>query len=170
MVATLGNLNTAIDKVSNKDEEAVDFLIMGPGLSNKQESQAKANKLLSIANTRKDCVACVGPHRADLVGISDATTQTANLINFFNPLQSTSYGVFDSGYAYKYDRFNNEFRFVPTNGDIAGLMVRTNITSYPWFFLLVLSAVFSTMSLSWHIINQGTERSTLSIENQLRCH
>ena len=133
MVATLGNLNTAIDKVSNKDEEAVDFLIMGPGLSNKQESQAKANKLLSIANTRKDCVACVGPHRADLVGISDATTQTANLINFFNPLQSTSYGVFDSGYAYKYDRFNNEFRFVPTNGDIAGLMVRTNITSYPWF-------------------------------------
>jgi len=133
MTATLGNLNTAIDKVSNKDEEAVDFLIMGPGLSNKQESQAKANKLLSIANARKDCVACVGPHRADLVGLSDSTTQTTNLINYFSPLQSTSYGVFDSGYAYKYDRFNNEFRYVPTNGDIAGLMVRTAITSYPWF-------------------------------------
>ena len=133
MVATLGNLNTAIDKVSNKDEEAVDFLLMGPGLSTKAESQAKANKIISIANARKDCIACVGPHRADLVGVSDKTTQTTNLINFFSPLQSSSYAVFDSGYAYKYDRFNNEFRYVPTNGDVAGLMVRTNITSYPWF-------------------------------------
>ena len=132
-VATLGNLNTAIDKVSNRDEEAVDFLIMGPGLSSKAESQAKANKLISIANARKDCMACIGPHRADVVGVTDGATQTTNLINFFSPLSSSSYATFDSGYAYKYDRFNNEFRFVPTNGDIAGLMVRTNIVSYPWF-------------------------------------
>ena len=133
MTATLGNLNTAIDKVSNKDEEAVDFLIMGPGLGSKSESQAKAGKLLTIANQRKDCMAVIGPHRADLVGVTDSTTQTNNLIDFFSPLQSTSYGVFDSGYAYKYDRFNNEFRFVPTNGDVAGLMVRTAINAYPWF-------------------------------------
>ena len=53
MTATLGNLNTAIDKVSNKDEEAVDFLIMGPGLGSKSESQAKAGKLLTIANQEK---------------------------------------------------------------------------------------------------------------------
>ena len=133
MTATLGNLNTAIDKVSNKDEEAVDFLIMGPGLGSKSESQAKAGKLLTIATARKDCMAVIGPHRADLVGVTDSTTQTNNLIDFFSPLQSTSYGVFDSGYAYKYDRFNNEFRFVPTNGDVAGLMVRTAINAYPWF-------------------------------------
>ena len=133
MTATLGNLNTAIDKISNKDEEAVDFLIMGPGLGSKSESQAKAGKLLTIANQRKDCMAVIGPHRADLVGVTDSTTQTNNLIDFFSPLQSTSYGVFDSGYAYKYDRFNNEFRFVPTNGDVAGLMVRTAINAYPWF-------------------------------------
>ena len=60
MIATLGNLNTAIDKVSNKDEEAVDFLIMGPGLSNKQSLKQKQTNL-SIANTRKDCIACIGP-------------------------------------------------------------------------------------------------------------
>ena len=133
MTATLANLVTAYDKLANKDDEAVDFLIMGPGLTNKEQSQAKANKLISLANARKDCMAVIGPHRADLVGISDATTQTTNLINFFSPLTSSSYATFDSGYAYKYDRFNNEFRYVPTNGDIAGLMVRTNITSYPWF-------------------------------------
>jgi len=133
MTATLGNIVTAYDKFSNKDEEAVDFFIMGPGCSTKSESQAKANKLISLAGQRKDSMACIGPHRADIVGLSDSTTQTTNLINFFSPLSSSSFATFDSGYAYKYDRFNNEFRYVPTNGDIAGLMVRTNIISYPWF-------------------------------------
>ena len=133
MTATLANLITAYEEFSNKDEEAVDFLIMGPGLSNKNESQAKANKLIALAEARKDCMACVGPHRADLVGQTNTTTQTTNLINFFSPLTSSSYAVFDSGYKYVYDRFNDTFRYVPTNGDVAGLMVRTNITSYPWF-------------------------------------
>ena len=133
MTATLANLITAYEKFTNKDEEAVDFLIMGPGLTDKNESQAKANKLIALAEARKDCMACIGPHRADLVGQTNTTTQTTNLINFFSPLTSSSYAVFDSGYKYVYDRFNDTFRYVPTNGDVAGLMVRTNITSYPWF-------------------------------------
>ena len=133
MTATLANLITAYDKFSNKDEIEVDYLIMGPGLSSKSESQAKANKLISIANSRKDCMALIGPHRADVVNVSNTDTQTTNLINFFSPLSSSSYAVFDSGYKYTYDRFNNEFRYIPCNGDIAGLMVRTNIVSYPWF-------------------------------------
>ena len=106
---------------------------MGPGLSNKYESQAKANKLISLANGRKDCVAFVGPHRADLIGISNSDTQTDNLVDFFSPLSSSSYAVFDSGYKYTYDRFNNKFRWIPTNGDIAGLTCRTSLIAYPWF-------------------------------------
>ena len=133
MTASLGDLMTSYEEFSNKDEEAVDYLIMGPGLSTKADSQAKANHLLSLANSRKDCVATVGPHRADLVGITNDDTQTTNLVNYFSPLQSTSYGVFDSGYKYTYDRFNNKFRWIPTNADIAGLMCRTNIVAYPWF-------------------------------------
>ena len=133
MTATLGDLMTSYNEFSNKDEEAVDYLIMGPGLSSKADSQAKANHLLSLANSRKDCVATVGPHRADLVGVTNDDTQTTNLVNYFSPLSSTSYGVFDSGYKYTYDRFNNKFRWIPTNGDIAGLMCRTNIVAYPWF-------------------------------------
>ena len=133
MRATLGDLMTSYDKFSNKDEEEVDYLIMGPGLASKDQSQTKANKLIAIANERKDCVATVGPHRADLVNVTNTTTQTTNLIEFFSPLTSSSYAVFDSGYKYTYDRFNNEFRFIPTNGDIAGLMCRTNLVAYPWF-------------------------------------
>ena len=133
MTATLANLVTAYDKFSNKDEIGVDYLIMGPGLGSRDESQAKANKLISIANTRKDCMAVIGPHRSDIVNITNTTTQTSNLITFFSPLSSSSYAVFDSGYKYTFDRFNNQFVYIPCNGDIAGLMARTNITAYPWF-------------------------------------
>jgi len=131
--ASLGDLMTAYEEFDNKDNVAVDFLIMGPGCSTKAESQAKANKLISIAEGRKDCVATVGPHRADLVGITNSTTQTNNLVDYFSALSSSSYAVFDSGYKYTYDRFNNKFRYIPTNGDIAGLMCRTAIEAYPWF-------------------------------------
>jgi phage tail sheath protein FI len=131
--AALGDLQTSYNKLSNEDEVAMDYLIMGPGLTNEDESQAKANHLLSIANQRKDCVAFIGPHRGNVVGESNTTTQTTNLIQYFSSLTSTSYGVFDSGYKYTYDRFNNKFRYIPCNGDIAGLTCRTGILAYPWF-------------------------------------
>jgi len=133
MTATLGDLFTAYNLFSNKDEIQVDYLIMGPGLNNKFESQAKANHLISIANSRKDCVAVISPHRADVIDITNTDTQTDNIIEFFSPLSSSSYAVFDSGYKYTYDRFNNRFRYIPCNPDVAGLMVRTSITAYPWF-------------------------------------
>jgi phage tail sheath protein FI len=106
---------------------------MGPGLAEKSDSQAKANQLISIAEQRRDCMAVISGHRADIVNITNSNTQTDNIIEFFSPLQSSSYAVFDSGYKYTYDRFNNQFRYIPCNGDIAGLMVRTSITAFPWF-------------------------------------
>ena len=133
MTATLGDLQTSYKLFENKDEIAVDYLIMGPGLGAKNLSQSKANYLISLANERKDCVAVVGPHRADIVNITNTTTQTDNLVEYFSPLTSSSYGIFDSGYKYTYDRFNNEFRYIPCNADVAGLMCRTNIVAYPWF-------------------------------------
>jgi hypothetical protein len=133
MVATLGNLITSYNLFSNKDEIQVDYLIMGPGGINKSDSQAKANQLISIASNRKDCVAVISPHRADVVDITNTDTQTNNIIQFFSPLSSSSYAVFDSGYKYTYDRFNNQFRYIPCNADVAGLMVRTSIFAFPWF-------------------------------------
>ena len=133
MGAALADLITSYGKFSNKDEVEVDYLITGPGCSTKAESQAKANYVISLANERKDCVATISPHRADVVGVTNDDTQTTNVIDFFSTLSSSSYAVFDSGYKYMYDRFNNKFRYVPVNGDIAGLMTRTNIVAYPWF-------------------------------------
>jgi hypothetical protein len=133
MAATLGDLMTSYNLFSNRDEIAVDYLIMGPGLSSKFESQAKANNLISIAGQRKDCVAVISPHRADVVDITNSDTQTDNILEFFAPLSSSSYAVFDSGYKYTYDRFNDKFRYIPCNADVAGLMVRTSIFAFPWF-------------------------------------
>ena len=118
---------------SSEDEEEVDYLINGPGLTIESESQGKANYLLSIAGDRKDCVAVLSPHRANVVDLTNTTDQTNNVIKYFSPLSSSSYGIFDSGYKYMYDRFNNKFRWVPCNADVAGLMVRTNVNAFPWF-------------------------------------
>ena len=131
--ATLGALITSYNKFQTKDEIAVDYLIAGPGCDTRAESQAKINKLADIAETRKDCVAVAGPQRGDVVNITNAATQTSNVIATLDGANSSSYLIIDSGYKYMFDRFNNEFRWVPCNGDIAGLMVRTNREFYPWF-------------------------------------
>ena len=130
---TLGDLQTSYQLFANDADVDIDFLLMGPGLSTKVESQAKANQLISIAESRKDCIACISPHRADVVGQTNTTTQMNNILEFYSPLSSSSYAVFDTGWKYVYDRFNNAFVYVPCNPDIAGTMVRTEITSFPWF-------------------------------------
>ena len=133
MKATLGDLISSYDLFSNKDEIQADYIIMGPSMDSPTDSQAKASFLVAIANQRKDCVATIGPHKSDLVGQTNTTTQTNNLIKYFSSLPSSSYAIFDSGYKYTYDRFNNLFRYIPCNADVAGLMCRTNIVAYPWF-------------------------------------
>lgn len=133
MNATLGDLATSYRLFADPDDEAVDYLMMGPGLSVEYETQAKANLLISLAEGRKDCMATVSPHRDNIVNVTNRNTATNNLLRYYSPLASSSYAVFDSGYKYTYDRFNNEFRYIPCNGDVAGLMVRTSILAYPWF-------------------------------------
>lgn len=133
MVPTLGDVVNGYRLFNNRDETPVDYLIMGPGLLNKSDSQAKAQELISIATLRKDCVAVISPHKADVVDISNSETQTNNILSFYSALSSSSYVVFDDNYKYTYDRFNNKYRYVPSNADVAGLMVRTSIFAYPWF-------------------------------------
>jgi len=141
---TLGNLIAGYDLFSNQREYPINFLIQGPGFGTKEETQAKANKLIQIAELRKDCIACISPQRSAVlvdpgaggsspVPIVSTNTQTTNVISFFNSVTSSSYAVFDTGYKYQYDRFSNKFRYVPLNADIAGCMARTGINDFAWF-------------------------------------
>jgi len=85
----------------------------------------------NVAETRKDCVVFVSPELSDVVDNlgSEATDVTA----FRDTLPSSSYAVLDSGWKYQYDRYNDVYRWIPLNGDTAGLAVRTDFTNDPWF-------------------------------------
>jgi len=121
------------DLLSDSETVSVDYLLMGDSGSSRTASLAKAARVLQIASARKDCIGFVSAHRTDVVGVSDSMTATNNMINYFDQLQSTSYGVFDAGWKYVYDRFNDKYRWVPCNGDVAGLCAATTANGDPWF-------------------------------------
>ena len=134
MSCTLSNIISSYEILKNPAEYGINFLINGPsGGSTIQESQAKANFLISIAEERKDCIAVISPHKSGIVNITDTNTQTNNILQFFGGVASSSYAVFDSGYKYMYDRFNNSYNYIPCNADVAGLMARTAINQFAWF-------------------------------------
>jgi hypothetical protein len=131
---TSGEVILAHSIFNNPAEYKIDYLIGGPSTgSNIYESQSKANALIAIAEERKDCIALISPHKEDVVNLTSSAGQTDNIIRFFDSLTSSSYAVFDSGYKYTYDRFNNDFVYLPCNSDVAGLMARTSERSYPWY-------------------------------------
>jgi len=138
---TLGDMISGYNEFTNIREYPINYLIMGPGMGSREETVGKANKLISIASTRKDCVAVVGPSKSDVlsgsgvapVPLTNSDTQTTNILSTCNQYTSSSYAVIDSGYKYIFDRFNNKFRYIPTNSDVAGMMARTSQNSFPWF-------------------------------------
>ena len=135
--ASLGDLMEGYDQFANQREYPINYLIMGPGMTSRDETVGKANKLVSIAENRKDCIAVISPRKADLmtgsIPLTNSDTQTNNVIATMDQVNSSSYAVLDSGYKYTFDRFNNKFRYVPCNPDVAGAMARTSQNSYPWF-------------------------------------
>ena len=129
-----GDIINSYNVLKNPAEYIINFILQGPsGGATIFDSQAKASALIAIASLRKDCIACISPHRAGVVNVPNSDTQTDNIVEYYAALQSSSYAVFDSGYKYAFDRFNNEFRYIPLNGDIGGLMARTSINSFSWF-------------------------------------
>jgi len=140
--ATLADLSSGYDLFENTDNFKVDFLLMGSAGYAKETAQALANKLISVAELRKDAIAFISPYRGSAitdtsvqseVTIRSATDITANVVSFYSAVTSSSYAVFDSGYKYMYDRFSNTFRYVPLNGDIAGTCARNDINNFPWY-------------------------------------
>ena len=132
--AVLSDIITSYKLFNDVEEYSLDYLICGPsGGASIYESQAKASELITIAEGRKDCIACISPHKDGVIGQVSTELQTANILEFFEPLQSSSYAVFDSGYKYMYDRFNSRYEYVSCSGDVAGVMARTFNNSYPWY-------------------------------------
>ena len=131
--APLGDILNSYDKFADPVDSDIRFLLQGGASLTKEEEQAKANKLIQLAEGRKDTVAVISPNRTSLVNVTNTTDQLTNVLSFFSPLTSSSYVVFDAGYQYVYDRFNKKFIWMPTSADVAGTMVRTDRDHFPWF-------------------------------------
>ena len=125
---TDGQLKTAYEKFQDAETVDVGLIMAGPS-----SSSTHVDNLITIAETRKDAVVFASPQRSDVVNITNSNTQMSNVIGFFNAIRSSSYVVFDSGYKYQYDRYSDIYRFVPLNGDMAGLSARTDTVADSWF-------------------------------------
>ena len=138
---TLSGLASGYELFEDDNLNSADFILMGSGNHTKETTQSLANKIISVAEIRKDAVAFVSPHRgaflsdgaAGAVTVFNDSQITDNVVGFFAPVTSSSFAVFDGSYKYMYDRFADTFRYVPMNGDIAGLCARNDINNFPWF-------------------------------------
>ena len=125
--ATVGERKTAYEKFEDAETVDVNLIIAAKG------DATHIDNLITIAENRKDAVVFASPERSDVVGVASSETQTNNVKSFFDGIRSSSYVVFDSGYKYTYDKYNDVFRYVPLNGDIAGLAARTDLIADSWF-------------------------------------
>ena len=125
--ATTAQVKSAYEKYQDAETTDVGLLIAGSGDS------THIDNLITIAENRKDCVVFASPERSDVVNIANSATQKDNVVGFFNGISSSSYVFFDSGYKYMYDRYNDVYRYVPLNGDMAGLSARTDMLADAWY-------------------------------------
>jgi len=137
--APLGILATGYNFFADKQTFDVSLILQGrpTGGSTTVNGQTVTNFQLAnyliqnIAEIRKDCVVFVTPDQN--IVINNPGNETTSLVNWAGAVTDSSYAVIDSGYKYTYDRYNDVYRYVPLNGDIAGLCARTDSTNDPWW-------------------------------------
>jgi hypothetical protein len=123
---TDGNITSALATFANDELYDISLIPLG------NASAVVANYAISsVAEIRKDVIVFVSPESTDV--INQAGTEATNVTGFRDTLTSSSYAVLDSGWKYQYDRYNDVYRWVPLNGDTAGITVRTDFIADPWF-------------------------------------
>ena len=131
--ATVAALGPAYDLFADASSVDVSLIIAGKAVGASNGAQLANYLIDNIADVRKDCVVFVSPDKADVVGASTEGSQAANIVTFRQSVRNSSYAFIDSGYKYQYDKYNDVYRYVPLNGDIAGLTARSDNLRDPWF-------------------------------------
>jgi len=133
---TAGELELAYDKFEDTENLDINLVLGGPSSAVADTiagHDTHVTMITALCETRKDCVGFVSPYRAATVGGTSNVTMTKNVKDAFDTCPSSSYMVFDSGYKYMYDKYNDVYRYVPLNGDTAGLCANTDTVADPWF-------------------------------------
>jgi len=126
--ASFGATALAIDSFQSANEIDISFILQGKG----DNAGQIANYIISnIAETRRDCVAFVSPSKEAVVDTLKTNAKMTNVIAYRNKLTASSYMMMDSGYKYRYDKYNDQYRWTPLNGDMAGLCSRVQVFESP---------------------------------------
>ncbi len=128
---SVGIVSLAYDKFASPEDVDVSFLLTGKARGGSHGEQLPNYIIDNVADVRKDCIVFVSPDRADVV--NNIGLEAADIVEFHNALTASSYGFLDSGYKYQYDKYNDVYRYIPLNGDIAGLAVRSDNERDPWY-------------------------------------
>jgi hypothetical protein len=122
-----GVTSNAFSYFANKDYVDVSLVLTGPASTTVQQYVID-----NLANARQDCVAFLSPPSTSVV--NQPGSEATNITTWYNSLaRSTSYAFADSGWKYQFDKYNNVYRYVPLNGDTAGLCVYTDSVRDPWW-------------------------------------
>jgi hypothetical protein len=150
---TSGDINAAYNKVANPDSVDISLIVSGPA------NEVIADYLIALAETRKDCVVFLSPEKADVV--DNSGREETDILAYRTTLTNSTYAVLDSAWKYQYDKYNDLYRWVPLNGDIAGLCARTDLERDPWFSPAGSSrgVIRNLVKLSWNPTK--TERDDL---------
>jgi len=133
---TAGEMELAYDKFADTENLDINLVMGGPSsaVADTEAGQdTHVTMITDLCELRRDCVGFVSPYRGATVGVTSSVTQTVNVRHAFDKCPSSSYMVFDSGYKYMYDKYNDVYRHVPLNGDTAGLCANTDAVADPWF-------------------------------------
>jgi phage tail sheath protein FI len=128
----VGTILTGYDLFASAENVDISLVMTGKSRGGTNGEQISNYLVDNIAETRKDCIVLTSPDKSDVVNNS-AEDESDDTVTFRNSCRSSSYLVIDSGYKYQYDKYNDIFRWIPLNGDIAGLCVRTDAQRDPWF-------------------------------------
>jgi Phage tail sheath protein subtilisin-like domain/Phage tail sheath C-terminal domain len=136
---SLAVISQGYNQFASAEEVDVSLVLQGKGIGGSTVSGGQtvynfqlANYIIdNIVSIRKDCVAVISPDKATVV--NNIGYETSSMVNWRNVLHDTSYAVLDSGYKYQYDRYNDIYRWIPLNGDTAGLCARTDQTNDAWW-------------------------------------
>lgn len=132
--ATFGILTSGYDKFVSPNDVDVSFILSGKPRGGTVQTGLANYIIDNICEVRKDCMAFISPSANDVTNVlSAAGSEVDDMITFRNALSSSSFAVMDTGYKYRYDRYNDVYRYVPMNGDIAGLLARTSQEKDPWY-------------------------------------
>ena len=129
-VLTAGEIMTGLDMFDDAETIEISLLMNGSVMVG-TDATTIANKMIALAEGRKDCVAFVSPPVS--VTVNNTASEVTDLKSWRDSLTSSSYAFADSTALYVYDKYNDKYRWLAASGSMAGLSANADMVADAWF-------------------------------------